>query len=112
MRKLIIKRLNERETYADVIVQILREPANGQGATIEEMESTVPIIEKLQKIEMPEVGNVEMNLEDAEWATVKDRVLSAGYTKNDRAALDMVHDIVGAEEFDASALLDEKVAEG
>ncbi len=107
MRKVTIKYLaSGKETYADVLIQLLTGPMNNNNVTLAEMREVVPLIEKLEEIEMPEVGNLDFYFEDAEWKTICKRLEApnAGFRQNKREALNMCEEILGAKEVSHSQL--------
>lgn len=85
MRKIDIK-------YKEVLIGILRSPANGKAAGFDEIKSTVPVIEKI------EMSEEVISLEEQEWKLAAYRVQNAGYNLNDRENLTFIDDVLGAEE--------------
>jgi hypothetical protein len=98
MKKLEIKWLDsKKETYANALFQMLSMPANNAGTSYEEMKTVVPLLEKLEAYEHPEVGVGQLLLEDAEWQKLSDRVKAfTGWGSNSRDLLEMCEEVFKA----------------
>ena len=78
--------------HKEVLIDILKGPANGTCSGYEEQKTTVPIIENIS-----EAKDV-ITLEELEWKLVADRVRNSGFLTNDREHLTFIEDILNAKE--------------
>ena len=97
-----MRRLKLRESYTDVLIDMLVRPANGTTTDAVEIAATVPVIEKLRATEKED----HVLLEEVEWELIRDRVMdpNAGFLQNSPPALQMITDVVEAETVDLSKL--------
>ena len=99
MREVELGSLNEVESYAGLWIQILETPANGTATGYEELRRSVPLIEKLQRLEKE--GAEIVLLEEAEWEYLCERVKTPGmFTTNSREVLDMCDKLLNAKPAD------------
>lgn len=78
--------------HKDVLLSILKSPANGKCSGYAEQASTVPIIEKI------EASTEVIELKTIEWRLVFKRVKDAGFQTNNRESLTFIEDILNATE--------------
>lgn len=108
-KKLIMKHFHEddgdkeiEQTYVDMIINLLRLPFNLQGADAVELEVVVPILIKFKqfKKDMPAKGEMEIILDNEEYAEVCRRVKKGPYVPITEEALTFKEDIFDAETVD------------
>lgn len=95
-----------QEAELDVIITILKTPANQMGAGVDELRRTVPLLEKLAEIRMDQGDAIYVDayLEEAHWEVIRDRLQSATFTQNRRDVLDMVERVMNAKEIPADQI--------
>ena len=100
MRKLTIKNFDNKgeETYATVVVNILKQPKDAEkGASYDEMSHIVPILTKFESVGPLEDGQEkEILLEEAEWELVCERIEIAPFQQNTKQVYTMIKSIVEA----------------
>lgn len=99
MKKLILGRINEKETYLQTIINVLQTPADPQkGTNYEEMAEVMPILIKLKGVTMPDVGDAMLLIEDAEHKTIVKRLKSAPFGANNIELFEMIEAVIASED--------------
>lgn len=106
MRKLKLKKSTAPEngglSYAHLICQILQNPIveNGQPKplTTAQIMEFIPIVRQVKEIDIPETGEyVHINLEDAEYKAISDRVEAWPWGGASEFIFDFINDVRSAE---------------
>lgn len=99
MKKIVLGRINDTETYLDTIINVLQVPADREkGTNYEEMAEVMPVLIKLKKIEMPEAGETSVLVEDAELKTIIKRLKAAPFGANNIELFQMIEAVIASED--------------
>tara|TARA_R110000737_G_scaffold189750_1_gene211653 strand:+ start:420 stop:758 length:339 start_codon:yes stop_codon:yes gene_type:complete len=104
MKTIKLKKLNEKETYVEMLTTILSTPLTVDGRhipiTSEEVMKMYPILEKVGKAQLPDIGETSMLLEDAEYEVIMKRVNAWSWGASIKEVYHFIKDMKEAEDFE------------
>jgi hypothetical protein len=107
MKKVILKRIKLDDApvgapkvldYQETILGLITTPKNPQaGASFEEMVEAIPLHAKVKAYKMPEIGDGEILLEDADHKAIVDRLKGGKFMANSVEIYEMIQSVIDAE---------------
>ena len=107
MKKVILKRIPLDNApigapkvldYQETILGLITTPKNPQaGASFEEMVEAIPLHAKIKAYKMPEIGDGEILLEDADHKAVVARLKGGKFMANSLEIYEMIQSVIDAE---------------
>jgi|TARA_R100001530_G_scaffold133366_1_gene106658 hypothetical protein len=102
MKKIKIKKLVDDTTYVDMFKLVLQSPLVKEGRavplTTPQIMEFFPIIEKLEEVKVPEIGQGSILLEDAQYKAILDRVNDWGWGAGTKDLYYFIKDLQDAED--------------
>lgn len=82
-------------SYKNQLIHLMSIPADGRSASIDEMRSSIRVMDALQKVPDPEKGSEfpVVELEDADYTFMKQKVLGSRWPQVDKEILAFIDDV-------------------